>query len=90
MGSAPAIDEAHDILDEYVNEQNSDYENGLYVWDALDKLSTLKDSDPEAFAASIGNLGGLAAANKNVGKRSATAAKIILFIILLNSFITAL
>ncbi len=60
-GSAPAIDEAQDVLEEYISNQNADYEQGLYVWDALDKLIALQSSDPGAFESAIGNLGGLAA-----------------------------
>jgi len=61
MGASPAIDEAHELLDEYVNNQVSGYEGDLFIWDALDKLSELQNSNPEAFEEATGNFGGLAA-----------------------------
>ena len=61
MGAVTAIDEAQGVLDEYVGSQDSTYESDLYVWDALDKLVQLQESDPAAFEKSVGGLGGLAA-----------------------------
>ncbi|MBU1173425.1 MAG: hypothetical protein KKD44_27975, partial [Proteobacteria bacterium] len=61
MGAVTAIDEAQEVLNEYISGQDSDYNNDLYVWDALDKLVQLQESDPAAFEKSVGGLGGLAA-----------------------------
>lgn len=56
-----AISEAQELLDVYVENQVENYEKNLYIWDALDKLSGLRKSDPKSFQTAIGGLGGVSA-----------------------------
>jgi hypothetical protein len=60
-GAISTIDDAQITLEEYAAQQNSDYEVGMFVWDALDRLQNLQYSNPDAFDAATSNLGGLAA-----------------------------
>lgn len=61
INSVKAVDEAQNLLEEYISNQIDNYENDLYVWDAMNELNNLKESDPDTFEESIGGVGGLAA-----------------------------
>ncbi len=61
VNTLSSIDEIQEKLDIHVQSQIEDYEKNLYIWDALDKLWSLKQSDQEGFESVIGNFGGLAA-----------------------------
>ncbi len=57
----PTIDSIQETLEAYGEQQIDNYEQNLYVWDALDKLEQLQASDPELFASLVQGLGGVSA-----------------------------
>jgi hypothetical protein len=57
----PAIENIQEVLEQYTATQVSDYEQNLFIWDALDRLSSLKVEDPASFQATVEGLGGVIA-----------------------------
>jgi len=55
------LDDIKRVVDDYSAEQYEKYDNQLVVVDALDKLMSLRDENPEAFEMAISGLGGVSA-----------------------------